>query len=133
MCVYDLYYKTTKTVDLPIKEEDCIPRLVWRGDAATGGEIVALTLNRDQTEMAVYTINPKSTVAHPFYREGSEKYYVDYQLFDEWKWLSDGRVVVLSEKEGYNQAYRFFRNSIIPRTLDFVNPGGKILDKGGEV
>ena len=117
LCVYDLYYKTTKTVDLPIKEEDYIPRLMWRGDAATGGEIVALTLNRDQTEMAVYMINPKSTVAHPFYREGSEKYYVDYQLFDEWKWLSDGRVVVLSEKEGYNQAYMYSSQGIEQKKL----------------
>ena len=117
LCVYDLYYKTTKTVDLPIKEEDYIPRVLWRGDAATGGEVVVLTLNRDQTKMVVYTINPKSTVAHPFYEEQSRKHYVDYQLFDEWQWLSDGRVVVVSEKEGYNQAYMYSSQGIEQKKL----------------
>ena len=117
LCVYDLYYKTIKTIDLPIKQEDYIPRVLWRGDAATGGEVVVLTLNRDQTKMVVYTINPKSTVAHPFYEEQSRKHYVDYQLFDEWQWLSDGRVVVVSEKEGYNQAYMYSSQGIEQKKL----------------
>ena len=117
LCVYDLYYKTIKKIDLPIREEDYIPRLLWRGDAETGGEVVALTLNRDQTKMVVYTANPKSTVAHPFYEEQSNKYYVDYQLFDEWQWLSDGRVVVVSEKEGYNQVYMYSSQGIEQKKL----------------
>lgn len=119
LCVYDLYYKTIKTIDLPIDAEDYIPRVRWtaqkEGDEMAN--IVALTLNRDQTKMTVYTANPKSTVAHPFYEETSQKYYVDYQLFDQWQWLSDGRVVVVSEKEGYTQAFMYSSQGIEQKLL----------------
>jgi dipeptidyl-peptidase-4 len=30
---------------------------------------------------------------------------VDYQLFDQWQWLNDGRFIVLSEKSDWKQAY----------------------------
>jgi dipeptidyl-peptidase-4 len=120
LCVYDLYYKTIKTIELPVKGECYIPRVNWtvqpvgKDDVAN---IVALTLNRDQTQMAVYVSNPKSTVSHPFYQEESREYFVDYQLFDEWQWLSDGRVVVVSEKEGYVQAYLYSSQGIEQKKL----------------
>ena len=124
LCVYDLYYKTIRTIDLPIKEDDYIPRVRWtqqpapvKGKEAEPASVVALTLNRDQNKMAVYLANPKSTVAHPFYIEESKKYYVDYQLFDQWQWLVDGRVVVLSEKDGYMQAYFYSAQGIEQKKL----------------
>ena len=124
LCVYDLYYKTIRTIDLPIKGEDYIPRVRWtqqpavvKGKEAEPASVVALTLNRDQTKMAVYIANPKSTVAHPFYVEESKKYYVDYQLFDQWQWLVDGRVIVLSEKDGYMQVYLYSAQGIEQKKL----------------
>jgi dipeptidyl-peptidase-4 len=38
-------------------------------------------------------------------------------LFDEWQWLSDGRVVVVSEKEGYVQAYLYSSQGIEQKKL----------------
>jgi dipeptidyl-peptidase-4 len=101
-------------VDLPIRGEFYIPRITWtqqpsveKGKEPVSANVVALTLNRDQTKMAVYTANPKSTVAQPFYSEESKECYVDYDLFNQWQWLSDGRVIVVSEKGGYTQAYLY--------------------------
>ena len=124
LCVYDLYYKTIRTIELPIKEEDYIPRVRWtqqptvvKGKDPEPANVVALTLNRDQTKMAVYVANPKSTVAHPFYIEESKKFYVDYDLFNQWQWLSDGRVIVVSEKGGYTQAYLYSSQGIEQKQL----------------
>ena len=124
VCVYDVHKKSIVTVDLPTKSDDYIPRLCWTAQPETeqgkdpkSASVVALVLNRDQTKMAVYTANPKSTVSHPFYVEESEDYYVDYQLFDQWQWLSDGRVVVVSEKGGYTQAYLYSSQGIEQKLL----------------
>jgi dipeptidyl-peptidase-4 len=124
VCIYDVYKKSIVTVALPTKSDDYIPRLCWtaqpeveKGKEPKLASVVALVLNRDQTKMAVYTANPKSTVSHPFYVEESEDYYVDYQLFDQWQWLSDGRVVVVSEKGGYTQAYLYSSQGIEQKLL----------------
>ena len=80
-------------------------------------QVVALVLNRDQTKMEVQLAHPESTVSHPFYEEESKKYYVDYQLFDQWQWLTDGRVVVVSEKGGYTQAYMYSSQGLEQKQL----------------
>ena len=124
LCVYDLYYKTIRTIELPIKVEDYIPRVRWtqqpaavKGKEPEPASVVALTLNRDQTKMAVYVANPKSTVAHPFYIEESKYHYVDYDLFNQWQWLSDSRVIIVSEKGGYTQAYLYSSQGIEQKLL----------------
>ena len=124
VCVYDVQKKTIVTLDLPTKVDDYIPRLRWtsqpqseKGKEPSLASVVALVLNRDQTKMSVYTANPQSTVSHPFYVEESDEYYIDYQLFDEWKWLSDGRVAVVSEKGGYTQVYMYSSQGIEQRLL----------------
>ena len=102
VCVYDVATKGIQR--LAVSDEDCyIPRLLWT-DANT---LLALKINRDQTKMEVINCNTKSTVTHPIYKESSDRYYIDYSLFDEWKWLSDGRMIVLSEKDGWRRAYLY--------------------------
>ena len=102
VCVYDVATKGIQC--LAVSDEDCyIPRLLWT-DANT---LLALKINRDQTKMEVISCNTKSTVTHPIYKESSDRYYIDYSLFDEWKWLSDGRMIVLSEKDGWRRAYLY--------------------------
>lgn len=114
LCVYDIYYKTIQTIDLGERSDYYIPRILWReipqkqkGQEQKLSELVVLVLNRDQTRMDVLVANPKSTVSRPLYSEQSTNYYVDYALFDQWQWLSDGKVVLVSEKGGYYQAYLY--------------------------
>lgn len=102
VCVYDVATKGIQR--LAVSDVDCyIPRLLWT-DANT---LLALKINRDQTKMEVISCNTKSTVTHPIYKESGDRYYIDYSLFDEWKWLSDGRMIVLSEKDGWRRAYLY--------------------------
>ena len=124
LCVYDIYDKGIKTMDLRMQQDSYIPRLRWtnqpavkKGEKPQPSHVVALVLNRDQTKMEVRLAHPESTVSYSFYEEESKKYYVDYQLFDQWQWLSDGRVVVVSEKDGYTQAYMYSAQGLEQKQL----------------
>ena len=114
VCVYDIHYKSIKTMQLPEDKEYYVPRLRWGiQPAATKAEpqpmadLMIMLMNRDQTQMKVLKANAKSTVTQGFYEEASKQYYVNFELFDEWQWLNDGRVIVLSEKNGWMQAYLY--------------------------
>ncbi len=102
VCVYDVATKGIQRMQ--VQQEDCyFPRLRW----TPSGELLVLRVNRDQTKMEVLSCNAKSTVSHPLYKEESKKYFIDYSLFDEWQWLSDGRFIVLSEQDGWRRAYLY--------------------------
>ena len=124
LCVYDIYDKGIKTMDLRMQQDSYIPRLRWtnqpavkKGEKPQPSHVVALVLNRDQTKMEVRLAHPESTVSNLFYEEESKRYYVDYQLFDQWQWLADGRVVVVSEKDGYTQAYMYSAQGLEQKQL----------------
>lgn len=124
VCVYDIHYKTIRTMELPSQMDGYLPRIVWtplskptKKDEQPTSDIVILHVNRDQNKIDVLKGNPKSTVCHPFYSEESKKYFVNYELFDEWQWLNDGRVIIVSEKGGYTQAYMYSAQGIEQRTL----------------
>ena len=124
VCVYDIHYKTIRTMDLPNQLDGYVPRIVWtplskptKKDEQPTSDIVILHVNRDQNKMDVLKGNPKSTVCHPFYSEESKKYFVNYELFDEWQWMQDGRVIVVSEKGGYTQAYMYSSQGIEQRLI----------------
>lgn len=116
VCVYDVATKGIVTIKelTGEKANDCyFPRLRWRAD----GELLVLRVNRDQTKMEVFACNAKSTVTHLLYKEESKQYFVDYSLFDEWQWLSDGRIIVLSEKDGWRQAFLYNAQGMEQKTL----------------
>ena len=111
-------------MELPSNMDGYLPRVTWtpltkptKKDEQPTSDVVILHVNRDQNKMDVLKGNPKSTVCHPFYSEESKKYFVNYELFDQWQWLSDGRVIVLSEKDGYTQAYMYNSQGIEQRLL----------------
>ena len=113
VCVYDVATKGIQTMQLNSRSEDVyFPRLKWAGE-----HLMVLCVNRDQTLMEVFDCNAKSTLAHPWYREESKKYFMDYSLFDEWLWLSDGRVIVLSEQSGWRHAFLYSNEGFKVRAL----------------
>lgn len=124
ICVYDIHYKTIRTMQLPEHMDGYLPRIRWtqlskptKKDEQPSSDLVILHLNRDQNQMDVLKGNPKSTICHPFYNEESKKYFVNYELFDQWQWLSDNRVIVVSEQGGYSQAYLYSSQGIEQRLL----------------
>ncbi|MCQ2335228.1 MAG: S9 family peptidase [Paludibacteraceae bacterium] len=108
-CVYDTYYKSVKTMQLPQAADSYLPRLKWTNgtEKTPDGELMVLRMNRDQNKMEVYLCNPKSTVSRLYYKEESKNSFVDYSLFDQWQVLTDNRVLVVSEKDGYTHAYLY--------------------------
>ena len=120
VCVYDVATKAIQTMQVNHEQADVyFPRLRW----TESGELMVLRVNRDQTKMEVFSCNAKSTVAHPIYKEESDKYFIDYELFDQWQWLSDGRIISLSEKDGWRRAYLlnnqgFVKKAITPENID---------------
>ena len=115
MCVYDIATKGILRLEASgeRREDIYIPRLRWYDNE----RVFVQRVNRDQTLMEVFDCNAKSTVATPWYREESKQYFMDYSLFDEWIWLSDGRVVVLSEQNGWRQAFLYANNGFKVRAL----------------
>lgn len=114
VCVYDVATKAIQTMQVNPKEEDVyFPRLKWYND----NTLFVLRVNRDQTKMEVFSCNAKSTVAYPWYHEESNQYFVDYSLFDDWQWLSDGRMIVMSEQDGWRRAYLYGNDGIKTRAL----------------
>ncbi|MBR0195428.1 MAG: alpha/beta fold hydrolase [Paludibacteraceae bacterium] len=104
VCVYDVPTKGILKMQVNPKDEDVyFPRLKWINETT----VMVLRLNRDQTKMEVLSCNAKSTVANLLYTEESKKYFVNYELFDQWQWLTDGRMIVLSEKDGWQRAYLY--------------------------
>ena len=114
VCVYDVATKGIQRLQVNPKDEDVyFPRLRWY-DA---NRLFVLRVNRDQTKMEVLDCNAKSTVVYPWYNEQSKTYFVDYELFDQWLWLSDGRMIVLSEQDGWRQAYLYGNDGVKIKAL----------------
>lgn len=113
VCVYDVATKGILTMQVnPNNEDVYFPRLHWTDEA-----LLVVRLNRDQTKMELLACNPKSTVAHPLYKEESKQFFVDYELFDQWCWLSDGRFIVLSEQDGWRRAYLYSKQGMELKAL----------------
>ena len=114
VCVYDVATKGILTMQVNPKGEDVyFPRLQWYDE----NTLFVVRMNRDQTKMEVLSCNAKSTVVSPWYREESKQYFVDYELFDQWQWLSDGRMIVVSEQEGWRRAYLYGKDGSQLRAL----------------
>ena len=114
VCVYDVATKGILSMQVNKDQADVyFPRIRWYND----NTIFVLRVNRDQTKMEVLSCNAKSTVCYPWFKRESKQYFVDYSLFDEWKWLSDGRIIVLDEAEGWRQAYLYGEDGIKIKAL----------------
>jgi len=114
VCVYDIATKGILTMQVNKENADVyFPRLKWYNDET----LFVLRVNRDQTKAEVFSCNAKSTVAYPWYRRESKKYFIDYSLFDQWLWLNDGRVIVLSEEEGWRQAFLYGNDGVKIKAL----------------
>lgn len=116
VCVYDVATKgilTLKELTNERVNDVYFPRLRWYDN----DRLFVLRVNRDQTAMEVFDCNAKSTVCHPWFKREGKDYYMDYSLFDQWLWLSDGRIIVLDESEGWRRAYLYGEDGIKIRAL----------------
>ena len=136
VCVYDVATKGIIRLEelTNVRVNDFyFPRLRWASD----GMLLVLRVNRDQNKLEVFSCNTRSTVTHPLYKEESNRYFIDYTLFDEWQWLSDGSFIALSERDGWRRAYLHDGQGMLLRPLTpektdvtalyHVDESGKVL------
>ncbi len=99
---YDVETRKTKKIDLPDSRIEYIPRITY---AFSPDRLIVTTLNRAQTRMEMYSVNPKSTVSKSL-------------LVEEYKaWLSPKTYenihyyptffVIFSSRTGYDHLYRY--------------------------
>ena len=99
---YDIKSRKTRQLDVPLPEEGYIPRIKFTKDAST---LAVLTLNRHQSVMDIFAVNPLSGISKRILREESDTYlneqaYAGIEFLDEY-------FVLQSERSGYNHLYLY--------------------------
>ncbi len=97
---FDIKSKVIRKLNIPIKEEDYIPRIRFTKDE---NKLAVMTLNRTQNQFDLYFVNPRSGVAKLILRDDS-KYYINENNFDNIVFYPEN-FSFLSEKDGYNHLY----------------------------
>ena len=113
---YDVDTRKTKPIAIKDPQLHYIPRITF---AHSSDRLMVVTLNRAQTRMEVYAVNPKSTVSKSV-------------LVEEWKaWLAPetfenitfepDHFVVMSSRTGYMHLYQYSYAGALQRTITSGN------------
>ncbi|MDE6629176.1 MAG: prolyl oligopeptidase family serine peptidase, partial [Muribaculaceae bacterium] len=110
---YDVDTRKTKEIALKDPRIEYIPRIAFGGEASD--RLMVVTLDRAQRRMEIYAANPKSTVAKSVLVEEA-KAWLNPMAYENLTFAGDG-FVVMSERTGFNQAYKYSYNGELLRRL----------------
>jgi dipeptidyl-peptidase-4 len=116
VCVYDDYYRSTKTIKLDdSKHTDFyIPRIKWTNSEE---QLAIFRLNRNQNKLEMFFSNPKSTLSKLILTE-EDKYYVDYGNIDKLQFIDEKNAfIIVSERDGYRHVYQYGANGSLAKQL----------------
>ncbi|HLP04865.1 MAG TPA: S9 family peptidase [Paludibacter sp.] len=115
VCVYDEFYKSIKTMQLPNPDQDFyIPLIRWTSSV---DQLAIFRLNRNQNKYDLYFANPRSTLSKLILSE-EDKYYMDFENFKHTYFISDNlHFIGVSERDGYRHAYLYNSNGTIAKQL----------------
>lgn len=116
--VYDIYYKSLKTMQLPSMEDCYIPRIRW---TQSPDKLAVFRLNRNQNKLEMFLANPNSAVTKLIYTEENKNGYVDFANIDEWQFFDDNSMLVVNESCGYRHAFLYSLNGQKLRQLTSGN------------
>lgn len=100
---YDIDNRKTKDLPLPDSSIEYIPRIAYGGDASD--RLMAVTLDREQTRMELYSLNPRSGVGRVVLSERTEA-WLPTETYEQLTFENNG-FVVLSARTGWLHAYRY--------------------------
>ncbi len=100
---YDVDNRKTKNLPLPDSRIEYIPRITYGG--ASSDRLMVVTLDRSQTRMEVYSLNPRSGVAKSVLTE-QDNAWLPSATYEDMTFEDDG-FVVLSARSGWTHAYRY--------------------------
>lgn len=109
---YDIKSRQTRKIDLPLDDDGYIPRIAVTGDPT---KIVVFTMNRHQDNLQIYTANPLSTVCKLVVQEKVDKYMKEENVTGTL--VTNNRIALLSEREGYNSIYVYSLTGTLQRTI----------------
>lgn len=115
VCIYDDYNKTTRVVELINDDADhYIPRIKWTNSS---DQLAVFQLNRNQNQLDMYMVNPRTMIAKLLTREES-KTFVDYKNIDYLKFCKNSTDYYnVSSRDGYKHIYRHRKDGSIARQI----------------
>ena len=115
VCIYDDFYKSIKTIQLPNSDEDFyIPRIKFTNSV---DQLAIFKLNRNQNQLDMLITNPKSTLSKLVLRQ-QDKYYVDFENIDFTHFTADNEYFVnVNEQDGFRHAYLYRMNGTLVKQL----------------
>lgn len=109
---YDVDNRKTKDLTLPDTKIEYIPRITYGGSP---DRLVVTTLNRAQTRMELFTLNPRSNVAKSLMVEEDDA-WLETVTYEDLTFNSDN-FVVLSGRSGYTHAYQYSYSGALTRQI----------------
>lgn len=109
---YDVDNRKTKNLDIPATGIEYIPRIAYGGSP---DRLIVATLNRAQTRMELFSLNPRSNVAKSILVEESDA-WLDPLTYEDLTFNADN-FVVLSTRSGFTHAYQYTYAGALSRTL----------------
>lgn len=110
---YDIDTRKTKDITFSDSRIEYIPRIAYAG---TPDRLVVTTLDRAQSRMEMYIVNPKSTVSKSLYVDEVTGGWVDPLAWSGVRFYDDF-FVVMSEKSGFNHLYQYGYSGSMMRQL----------------
>lgn len=100
---YDVDNRKTKNLELSDTRIEYIPRIAYGGTSAD--RLMVVTLDRSQTRMEIYSINPRSGVAKSVMTE-EDRAWITPASYEDITFADNG-FVVLSARSGFTHAYEY--------------------------
>lgn len=110
---YDVDTRRNRALELPRRDLEYIPRITFGHDPS--GRLMVVTLDRSQSVMEIFAVNPKSGVAKSLMSEKSDA-WLESCTYENISWQPDG-FVVLSARTGHTHAYLYSYQGQLVRTL----------------
>lgn len=109
---YDVDNRKTKNLDIPASGIEYIPRICYGGSP---DRLIIATLNRAQTRMELFSMNPKSNVAKSILVE-EESAWLEPATYEDLT-FNDDNFVVLSSRTGFTHAYQYNYSGTMTRAI----------------
>ncbi len=109
---YDVETRALKVMNVPLASDGYVNKIEF---GANADRLMVNTLNRDQNELKLFAVNPRSAIAKLVYSDKSTT-WIDGRLTDMTRYY-DNFFVVASERDGYCHLYQYSNAGSLMRQL----------------
>lgn len=110
---YDIDNRKVKDITLPGTDIEYIPRIAY---GPTARDLLAVTLNRDQNRMEIYSVNPMAATCRSVYVQESKAWILP-QSYEDLYLGRNGFVVAAPDSKGYIQVKKYAYTGALLSTI----------------